>query len=443
MESINYYYTYYDTDYIKNNPTRYLSDVFSVGFNFNFIEETEIFPEFEYFLNSKKYIVKIASQYTKINGFNTVEFGPFYYMNQPDEDIIKQVELIVKTKCGCTIFKKLYKVPDYRDYSFQPKYLDRTLAFKFIISSCYSLPGYRNPDIKTYYKLAEVAKEANPEYIISSGDIVYQEPLNLTSRLASQGAYDQLKSFEPIKNIWSNHTWVCSNDDHEFGYNDTMDNAPNIELLRNIMKDNFPIQQVYDDIRCASFTTKNITFILLDDVSKKTYNPDYTGIGNNVFTTILGPKQVQFLLNSLSNVEDNFGTDSLCFISVGKSMFASINDTFVFCPEERDIIFSHIKFLGLRNVCFLCGESHQSDVSEFVVNPQTNQIIREIRNSAIGSKPRNDPNDNPYQVPGSFVGGINNFGLVSVEGTEKNYNINYKVYTSDGPVYTYGWNSKY
>ncbi len=443
MESINFYETSYDKDYIKNEPTRYLTDVFSVGYNFNFISDGTIYPEFGYVLNNQIVVKKLASQQTKINGFNQVEFGPFYYMNQPDTEIITYVLLKVKTYCGKTLFKKYYKVPDYRDYSFQPKYLDRTLNFKFIISSCYSLPGYRNPDIKTYFKLAEVARQENPEYIISSGDIVYQEPLNITSRFASQGAYDQLKSFEPIKNIWANHTWVCSNDDHEFGYNDTMDNAPNIELLRNIMKDNFPIQQVYDDIRCASFTVKNVTFILLDDVSKKTYNPDYTGIGNNIFRTILGPKQVEFLLNCLSNVEDNFGTEALCFISVGKSMFASINDTFVFCPEERDIIFSHIKFLGLRNVCFLCGESHQSDVSEFAVNPQTNQIIREIRNSAIGSKPRNNPNDNPYQVPGSFVGGVNNFGLVSISGTEKNYTIGYKVYTENGIVYEYGWNTRY
>lgn len=439
----DFYFTYYDPEFIKNEPTRYLTDVFSACYNFNFIKETVIFPEFQYLLKGELIKKQIASQKTKINGFNRIEFGPFYYMNQPDTDIISDVLIKVKTQCGKTIFRKKYKVPDYRDYSFQPKYLDRTLSYKFIISSCYSLPGYRNPDIATYFKFAEVAREANPEFIICSGDIVYQEPLNITSRLASQGAYDQLKVFEPIKNVWSNHTWICSNDDHEFGYNDTMKNAPNIEVLRNIMLDNFPIAQVYDDIRCSSFTIKNITYILLDDVSEKIYNPEYTGIGNIIFSTILGPKQVEFLLNALSNVEDNFGTEALCFISVGKSMFASINDTFVFCPQERDIIFSHIKFLGLRNVCFMCGESHQSDVSEFVVNQGTNQIIREIRNSAIGSKPRNDPNDNPYQVRGSFVGGVNNFGLVSVSGKEKDYNIVYDVYTKDGIVYTYSWNTRY
>ncbi len=445
MESIDYYYTYYDIDYIKNNPTRYLSDVFSVGFNFNFIKDTTIYPEFYYLKNGIINKIKLSSQKTEANGFNKVEFGPFYYMNQPDTDIIKNVELIIKDKLNKVIFKKFYKVPDYRDYSFQPKYLDRPLDIKFITSSCYSLPGYRNPKIETYFKLAEVAKQENPNYIICTGDIVYLEPLNLTSSIACQGAYDQLKSFEPIVDIWSNHTWLCSNDDHELGYNDTLLGAPNIELLRETMTKNFPIDEVSraPNCRCGSFTIKNITMIFLDDISFRVFNPEYTGIGYNKFSSLLGIQQLKFFLNALSNVQDNFGTDSLVFVSVGRSMFVDKSDTFVYCPQERDAIFAQIKFLGLTNVCFLCGDTHQSDVSEFVVNRQTNQIIREIRNSPIGSPPRNLPDDNPYQVPGSFVGGINNFGLVSIDGTEKNYNINYSVYTVDGIVYKYGWNSQY
>jgi hypothetical protein len=440
-----FYNTYYDAEYIKNEPTRYLTDVFSVGYNFNFIEETEIYPEFRYYINQKLYEKKLSSQDTEINGFNTIEYGPFYFMNQPNDEIISVVELIIKDKKNKIIFKKFYKVPDYRDYSFQPKYLDRTLNFKFITSSCYSLPGYRNPDIACYSKLAEIAREAVPEYILCTGDIVYLEPLNISSKLAVQGAYDQLKSFEPIKNIWSNHTWVCSNDDHELGYNDILAGAPDIRLLRETMTENFPLNELTNVIgtRCGSFLSKNITWIILDDISNRVFNKNYTGIGYNKFSSALGKDQLLFLMNALSNVQDNFGKNSLCFISVGRSMFAELGDTFAFCPEERDAIFNHIHFLGLRNVCFFCGDSHQSDVSEFVVNKDTNQIIREIRNSAIGSKPRNVPNDNPYQVPGSFVGGINNFGLVAVEGIEKNYNINYKVYTVDGVVYQYIWNSNY
>lgn len=439
------YNTYFNSNFIKNNPTRYLTDVFCIGLNFNFIKDSIIYPEFKYYIKNKLVIKKIASQITQINDFNKIEYGPFYYMNQPDDETIRVVELIVKNNYHKVIFRKFYLVPDYRDYSFNSKFKDRILSFKFITSSCYSLPGYRNPNIDCYFKMAEISREFNPEYILCTGDIVYLEPLNITSEYAVQGAYDQLKSFEPIKNLWSNHTWICSNDDHEFGFNDTLLEGPNIQMLRNTMRKNFPLDELTRALgtRCGSFTTKNITWIQLDDISDRVFNKEYTGIGYNKFSSMLGDLQLTFLVNALSNVKDNFGLDSLCFILVGRSMFANLGDTFVFCPQERDTIFSHIKFLGLRNVCFFCGDSHQSDVSEFVINLDSNQIIREIRNSPIGSRPRNIPNDNPYQVPGSFVGGINNFGLVSVEGTEKNYNINLQVYTKNGIVYNYGWNSRY
>lgn len=299
-----FYNTYYDTEYIKNEPTRYLTDVFSVGYNFNFIEETEIYPEFRYYINQKLYEKKLSSQNTEINGFNTIEYGPFYFMNQSNDEIISVVELIIKDKKNKIIFKKFYKVPDYRDYSFQPKYLDRTLNFKFITSSCYSLPGYRNPDITCYSKLAEIAREANPEYILCIGDIVYLEPLNISSKLAVQGAYDQLKSFEPIKNIWSNHTWICSNDDHELGYNDILAGAPDIRTLRETMTENFPLNELTNVIetRCGSFISKNITWIILDDISNRVFNKNYTEIGYNKFSSALGKDQLLFLINALSNV---------------------------------------------------------------------------------------------------------------------------------------------
>jgi hypothetical protein len=105
-----FYNTYYDAEYIKNEPTRYLTDVFSIGYNFNFIKETEIYPEFRYYINQKLYEKKLSSQDTEINGFNTIEYGPFYFMNQPDDEIISVVELIIKDKKNKIIFKKFYKI---------------------------------------------------------------------------------------------------------------------------------------------------------------------------------------------------------------------------------------------------------------------------------------------------------------------------------------------
>ena len=127
-------------------------------------------------------------------------------------------------------------------------------------------------------------------------------------------------------------------------------------------------------------------------------------------------------------------------------MFGSITDTFVLCPQEHNKIFTRIKYLELRNVIFICDDSHQTDLSEFIINKSSGQKIREIRNSAIGLKPRNDPNDNPYQISGSFIGGKNVFGLVKLSEFNKVkgiYNIVYNVYDESGQIYSTEWKTDY
>ena len=71
IDSIDFYSTYYDSEYIKNNPIRYLTDVFSVGYNFNFIKQTTIYPEFKYLLKNKVYTIKVSSQQAKVVAVNT------------------------------------------------------------------------------------------------------------------------------------------------------------------------------------------------------------------------------------------------------------------------------------------------------------------------------------------------------------------------------------
>lgn len=443
--------TFWDNEYLKNCPTRYIADCFSVGYNFYFVKETIIFPKYTYILRNEKKQFELSKNLTKINDFQQIEFGPFNQLAQTDNDIIRKVKIeiyaiehgiIMKEKL---IFKTIYNVPDYAQYSYEPEITKKPLEFKFIVSSCFSLPGYRRPvSIETYYKLAEICNLEKPDQFIISGDVVYMDKISLTSNLAVQQAYNQLKEFEPIQNIWSQMTFKTSIDDHDVGYNDTYGSNTNIKLFREVAQNNFPIELILDDTRLASWTIKDITFIIADDISNKKINSLYNGIGVNKFESQLGLDQINIIKQLLTNVWDSFGINGLVFIIVGKSMFASTFDTFVLCQKERDILFSHIKYLGLRNVIFICGDSHQSDMSEFVIDNCSGQKIREIRNSAIGSKPRDNPNDNPYQIEGTFIGGKNVFGLVTLNELDKSvYKIKYDVYDSIEKIFTYTFNTEY
>ena len=441
--------TYWNNLYIKNCPVRYLGDCFCVGYSFYFIKEITIIPKFTYQINGLFYTNELTKISTRVNEFTNIEFGPVNHLFQSEEEIVKQmyIEIIIENH-NCLnnlVFETIYNVPNYSEYTLDPQIILKPLEFKFIVSSCFSLPGYRKPlTIGTYNKLAEVCVKENPNQIIISGDIVYMELISLTSNSAVQSAYNQLKEFEPIKNIWSEHIIKTGIEDHDLGFNNTFASNTNIKLFREKAQQNFPLELATNKYRLGSWTVKNITFIVGDDISNKIINPLYNGIGNNKFNSQLGQEQIKEIKNILTNVADGFGLNSLVFIIFGKSMFGSINDTFVLCPHERDELFAHIKYLGLRNIIFICGDSHQSDMSEFVIDKYSNQIIREIRNSAIGSKPRNDPYDNPYQIPGSFIGGTNVFGLVKLNQLDYDiYKITYDVYDKSGQIYTKIWQTNY
>jgi hypothetical protein len=445
--------TYWNSLYIKNCPVRYQGDCFSVGYSFYFIKQVTILPKFTYKIKNRIITIELNKIETEVNKFTNIEFGPVNKLAQSEDEIVRLMDIEIEvldnklSNYEKTIFDTEYIVPDYAQYTFEPNIQSKPLDFKFIVSSCWSLPGYRQPvTIETYSKLSEICELENPNQIIISGDIVYMGPISLTSNLAVQEAYNQLKEFEPTKSIWSEHVIKTGLDDHDLGFNDTFGFNTNIRLYRKKAQENFPLDLMVDNnnYRLGSYNVKNITFIFADDISNKTINPNYNGIGNNKFNSQLGQEQIQIINNLLTNAWDSYGINALVFIVVGKSMFGSIADTFVLCPQERDEIFARIKYLGLRNVIFICGDSHQSDLSEFVIDKVSGQKIREIRNSAIGSKPRNDPNDNPYQIPGSFIGGKNVFGLVKLNEVDRDiYNLRYEVYDKSGQIYSTEWRTDY
>jgi len=443
-----YYETYYDKNYISQEPVLYQKDLFTISLTFLFNKDTSIIPNYKYYINNTLYSYNNAKKNVGVNELVNITFGPFQDMGPKEiSQRPTKVFLSMTNSYRKIIFAKLYKLPDWDTLSYSKPIIDVTpLNLRLCTVSCFSLPGYRNPvSLDTYNKFTEINKENKTDIIIVTGDLLYLEPLNLTSEGAIQAGYNQLKTFDRLQGSFSNHVWITTADDHDLGYNDTQRAGYNINLLRNLVQKNFPlISQYSPDNYRANFTqVKNISFITLDDVSQRKINVDSKNAGD-AYSQILGENQLTFLYDALDNVELQFNEKSLVFIISGKSMFGNIGgQTYPYCVKERDAILEYIKKTGLRNVCFLCGDSHFSDLSEYVADPATNQIIREIRNSAIGSPPREFPDENPYRVPGSFIGSVNNFGTIEIDGIFNNYKITYKVFSSKQEIYTYSWNINY
>ena len=440
--------TLYNKEYISREPVRYLFDVYSVGFVFKFSKQISITPRLKYCLNNIIYKKKMNTINTTVDGLHKIVFGPLFLGEYKDTPTEATLSIVINNKCKKKIFEKQITLLKYNEFSIKPYFSNVVSNINFAVSACYSINGWTSPvptDKRTLQKFNDTCKEVKPLMIISSGDIIYSEPSQVVSSYGIQSIYDDLIKLIESESLWANHTWVCVNDDHELSPNDGMRDCNNIKLLTKKLDEHFPIGEYIneknDEFRATFFTIKDINFITLDTVSARTLNMSPTNSGDN-FSTILGEKQLRYLKDTLSCIYKDGGANSLIFIVVGKSMFGSQSGgTFMNCLAERQQIFDIILSLKFKNICFICGDSHFSDFTEYQLDVANNIKVREIRNSSVTTFPRNPAvSDNPNRFPDSFSGGVNNFGMVNVNGLRNAYNVTYTNYTLNGVQFTYSWN---
>ena len=439
--------TFFDKKYIPREPVRYLFDIHSIGFVFQFSKQISVTPILRYNLKTKLCKKKMNKVNTDVDGLHRIVYGPLFFNDFKDTVNPSNVRLsiVLNNKSKKVIFKKKIKLLDYNLFNSKYFFLPESrIDLTFAVCSCFQYRDDRPRDTLKLFN--DTCKQKDPLMIISSGDIVYL--ITTTNSLSSYGiqnSYDNLINVKESKSLWSNYTWVCVNDDHDFSINDGMKDSENIRLLRKKLDDNFPIgEQLMDPnkFRATYFRLRDVYFITLDTVTEKTLNIGSNEAGN-IYLTILGEEQVTYLKNVLSCiVESPDGPNSLIFIVVGITMFG-IGESFpVGCVKEKNQIFDYIKKLRLRNVVFICGNSHFSDFSEFKLEGEGENedvlTIREIRNSSVITRPSMG-SDNPHRKEGSLSEGINNFGFVNVSGLWRDYSVTYTNYTLNGEQFKYTW----
>jgi alkaline phosphatase D len=435
--------TFYHKKYISREPVRYLFDVHSIGFVFQFSKQISIIPILRYKIKDKSYKKCMNIINTDVDGLHKIVYGPLYNNNLKEKINLSNVVLFIRIndKSKKIIFKKKINLLEFSNFS--STLYNNTFDVTFAVCSCFQLRKYDVPgenDLKTLQRFNDTCKIKKPLMIVSSGDIIYFSGISTSfSSYGIQCSYDTLINLKESKSLWSNYTWVCVNDDHDLSYNNGMKDSSNVKLLRKKLDENFPIgEQIIDPnkFRATYFNLKDVNFITLDTSTERILNLDSKEDGKK-YLAILGEEQLNYLKNVLSCIVELTGTKSLIFIIVGKSMFGSSGAFPDDCIKERNQIFEYIKKLKLKNVVFICGDSHFSDFTEYKLDDLT---IREIRNSSITSNPRNPLiSDNPDRYPGSFSGGVNNFGFVNINGSASEYNVTYTNYTLSGEQFKYTW----
>ena len=142
------------------------------------------------------------------------------------------------------------------------------------------------------------------------------------------------------------------------------------------------------------------------------------------------PPQIDWLIEAL-----RYSQASFKFICVGGQFVSDLAafENFAVYADERQAIIDSIDKYKIKNIIFLDGDRHHSEVS--VMTTKSGVRIYDITASPITSSSYDHTAEkNTYRVPGSMVGD-RNYALINVRGKLKERVIELKFKSKKGDVF--------
>jgi alkaline phosphatase D len=301
--------------------------------------------------------------------------------------------------------------------------------FKLALGSC----AYINEEAfdrpgKPYggdYHIFKAMHEQRPDLMIWMGDNYYlREPdwntkTGFIHRITHTRSLPELQPF-----LASTHHYAVW-DDHDYGPNDSDRSFIHKDMATEVFKMFWgnPVYGLPGEGGITSyFSWGDCDFFLLDN--------RYFRKPNNRKTsecTILGEHQLEWLIDALT-----FSKAKFKFVVMGGQMLnSSANyETYInLCPEEQAYLLKCIEDESLKNVVFLTGDRHHSELSK-IVNAKGN-VIYDFTVSPLTAGVNINPEENLNRVEGTLVK-ERNFGIIEFEGPFNQRKLRFKIFNSNG-----------
>ena len=310
--------------------------------------------------------------------------------------------------------------------------------FSFASGSCtyineekYDRPG------KGYggdYQIFESIADKKPDFMLWLGDNVYLREPDWNSKTGVIHRYTNTRSTKEMQRLLAQTSNYAIWDDHDFGPNDSDKSFWNKTITLEAFKW-FWANPSYgvSDIKGAItyFNYADCDFFLLDN---RTYRDPNKLIADN--KTQLGKKQKEWLKNALiySSAKFKFIVIGGQFLTTGSNYEVFSNYGF---SQERAEIINFIYKQNIKNVVFLTGDRHHSEIS--VLKGVNKPTIYDITTSPLTSHHASVKKDevNSLRIKGSLIN-QRNFSVISVTGTQNNRKLVIRFYDSDGKeIYNY------
>ena len=302
-------------------------------------------------------------------------------------------------------------------------------AFSVAIGSC----AYVNEEVydrpgKPYgsdYQIFNSIYQKHPDAMIWLGDNIYLREVDWYSRtgiLARNTHTRSLPEMQPLLAsthhyaIWDDHDYGPDNSDRTYIHKETT-----LEAFRLFWGN--PTFGVNGQKGITTFFQYNdIDFFLMDD--RYFRSPNRLEGGDQ---TMLGKEQLEWLIEALAASYAPFK-----MVCIGNQVLNPVqaHETYQnLFPEERAYLLKRIEEEDIRNVVFLTGDRHLTELSQYV-NARDHAVYDlTVSPLTAGVNPNDEANE--LRVEGTLVN-EHNFGLLEFSGPRKERVLTIRVIDADG-----------
>jgi alkaline phosphatase D len=292
----------------------------------------------------------------------------------------------------------------------------------YINDSIYDRPG------KPYggdYEILTHIPEQDPDIMLWLGDNTYLREADWYTRTGIIHRYTHTRQIREMQALLAGSANYAIWDDHDYGPNDSDWTWRNKDIALDVFR-MFWGNPTYGVPGVGGITTTfewgDAEFFLVDNRYFRTPNDKITET-----RTVLGEQQLNWLLDALITSNANFK-----FVCIGGQVVnsADVYENYAaLAPDERLKILNTIASEGIKNVIFLTGDRHHSELSKWDKN---GIAIYDFTVSPLTSG-SHDAADEPnrHRIEGSHVGD-RNFGTMEITGPRQERKVIFRYFDIKG-----------
>lgn len=301
-------------------------------------------------------------------------------------------------------------------------------AFTVALGSCTYInePAYDRPGTPYGggYGIFDAIAAKQPDLMLWLGDNIYLREPDWGTRSGYLHRYTHLRSLPELQRLLRTGAHYAIWDDHDFGPNDADGSWINSDLALECFDLFWPNPTCgAPGVKGAitSFSHADVDFFLLDN---RTYR-----VPGSVRTTppaMLGDAQIDWLIRALKCSDAAFKV-----VAVGSQVLntAEVYETYATMGAERERLLKRIDEEGLRNVVFLTGDRHFTELSALKL--KDGRMLYDLTSSPLTSGVHKPKEQNLNRVEGTVVE-QRGFATLTFSGKRKERVMTMRVFDAEG-----------